>query len=453
MQDPNYWNSRIFKLSYLENILLILVAIGMLFPLQKNLGLAVILVYNIPLYTLVFLGFIHRVETKNYRFRSLDHWDTSALFIIFALLISTIVSKDFKSSFPQLVQYMNMPLLAIYMRGAYIRKITPPIIIILVFSFVGIECFTSIIQQLTGSNFGNIKAYIGEAEKNQLGSLDMESAFSRIQGTIGNPNSVGALLLTLFPFLMISSQIHEFQNKKGWLLKSALILSTLITIFFTFSRGIIVLLIGIMGLSLPFYLSLKRRLRTAQVHIHYYRTLKIAFFIMLIFTTVIFVARKKETIELAVGYALDRFSETLDSSSKTVSADYRLVMNVAAIKYIFKHPVTGIGFGNGMKIYQEVGYYNSNLLYRPHNTFLLHGVEGGIIAMLAFIWFTSFPLFRLYRLKVHSPFKFAFLFSLLVGLAFTQLYLITVSGDYAPVYFSFLGLSMGYCDSLKNEKT
>ena len=310
----------------------------------------------------------------------------------------------------------------------------------------GLETFTSIVQQLTNSNFGNIKAYIGQEEKNQLG-IDLESAFSRIQGTLGNPNIVGAWLICVSPFLLIMSYYDKFNTNSYWLLKVVLFIGVCLTIFFTFSRGSNGIFLLLLLSFTPFFLRIGSTINLP--YIDYQKTIKKVSYFFIIIATCVFIIVKVDVILLALNYAESRINSSFEDAGKVASADFRLVMNQAAIKYIFQNPFIGIGFSNGELIYKEVGFFQSFLQFRPHNTYLLMGVEGGIFAMITFIIITLFPIYRLLMIRPSTPFKYALLFSLIACLGFVQIYLITVSSDFAPLYFSLMGIAMGYADICK----
>lgn len=433
----------IVKLRYWEKLLLAITFFSILFPLQTKVSVLSIVFFNLPLYALIFIGAIHRVESGNHFIGKFDKWILSAYIMLFFLFFSSLWSPGFSDTFGQFLQFAHLPFLAIYFRSIFARKLNANTLIIFAVLVLSLESFTSIIQQLTNSDFGNIKAYIGEDEKKSQ-IMDLEAALSRIQGTLGNPNVVGAWIITCIPFIIIMRFYSRFSTLKWWIFRLTLFVMSTITIFFTFSRGALGIFLLLCVIAFPFYLKMKRNISVE--HFRYENFLRFSVYISFVLIGLVIFIKNLDLVGIAIDYAEIRIKDTFTSSNRKVSADYRLVMNEAAIKYIWQNPLVGIGFGNGNLIYSQVGFYSSNLLFRPHNTYLLMGVEGGILAMLCFMYFTLTPVFRLIKRKITNPIQFALSFSLIACLGFVQIYLITVSSDFAPLFFILLGVAMGFTD-------
>jgi len=147
-----------------------------------------------------------------------------------------------------------------------------------------------------------------------------------------------------------------------------------------------------------------------------------------------------------------RVGETLENEgSETTKPSFRWNMNKGAIVATSQKPLIGHGFLNSKDIWSKVETEIPEWWkFRPHNIYLVMAVEGGIFAFLFIIIITLLPIYKLiFVLKKLDPLRIAFLFSLLACLGFSQLYVTTISPEFAPLYLLLLGLAMGYIDHEK----
>ena len=109
---------------------------------------------------------------------------------------------------------------------------------------IGLESIIGLIQQITGTEFGNIQAYVGETpettELRSIGDTDM----GRVHGTLGTGNLVGNWIVMFLPFILYGK--YYIKNKYYMIWKNIIVILSLIAVFLTISRFSITLYLGIL---------------------------------------------------------------------------------------------------------------------------------------------------------------------------------------------------------------
>ena len=125
-------------------------------------------------------------------------------------------------------------------------------------------------------------------------------------------------------------------------------------------------------------------------------------------------------------------------------------MNKASFLYFIKYPIRGLGFNNSSNVYNLVDSdISASWKHRIHNIYLAFLVEGGLVSMIMYLFFTIIPLIKI--LITNVQIKYTYLISLLSGIAFIQIYLTPTSPEFAPIYSLILGSSMAIYDQEVNK--
>lgn len=424
---------------------------GLFIPLSVNLGFIILYVWNIPALGLIPVLMV-RIFVKNKgKIRRFDLWDFSILGFIIILLLFTLTGANLMTNFPLYMQYVTGLLMALYVRKAWERVITPKMVACIAIVAILIQSVTGIIQQITFSQFGNMTAYFGAKQSSHL-KASFEVSISRIMGTLGQPNVVANWIITFFPFAYIAPYLKGFKSNNMWLIKRITVILGAITVFLTISRGSIAFFILLcITFSIPWGKRVWQLKWTSGKFLNRFVFLGILIVMGGIYIGVNF-------SEISSYYTvLEERIEGLTTATATTSrqtADFRMEMNEGAIQKITAHPIVGLGFQNSKYIWDSVdteipGWWT----YRPHNVYLAIAVEGGVLAFLFFVIYTCLPIYYLLR-RGHPEgvLRYAFLFALTAGFLFSQVYLTTLAPSYAVLYAIILGCSMGYIDEYPKVK-
>ncbi|MAP66838.1 MAG: hypothetical protein CMF80_03955 [Candidatus Marinimicrobia bacterium] len=432
----------IINLVKIEKFLFLTILFFLFIPLSINIQIIHLYLWNIPLFLMFFLYFKRLLKKNKIHFK-IDLWYFSILLLIISLFAATIIGKNFKENLPHLFQFISSIFFSIYVRNNF--NIIINIKQILIFSIIAlsVQSFIGLFQNFTQSQFGNIKSYFGSEIDNSFDVLDSSIIFSRVLGTLDQPNILGNWIVALFPFV-----VYSLYNEKKYNFSNILYYLSLISIFLsffclllTFSIGNIAIFIFLLIVSLITVFFKK------IIYLNFYKfkipTLNILF---LSFATILggifFSYDKIISLYDAVYY---RVELKQDSVKQEASTSFRTEMNKSAILYFINYPFFGSGYNNSKFIYSKV---NTNIPnrwdHRVHNIYLAFLVEGGIFAFIGYIFFTIIPLIKIIFLK--DQIKFPFIFTLLACLAFIQIYLTPTAAEFTPLYSIFLGSSMGLYD-------
>lgn len=230
----------------------------------------------------------------------------------------------------------------------------------------------SVYQYLTGTFDNN---YWGFAEA-PLQNIVGETEGNRVAGPIGDPNFYAQILVVLVP-LAINRMVNE---KKVFLKILAGYGAVVITlaIFYTFSRGGLVALLGAL-VALAFYRPPKLRVVIVMVAVMW---------VVVLLMPDLFMERMRTVTDVITGKG-DVQSEVSmrGRSSEMLSAWYMFV----------DHPILGVGANNYPINYQtysrKLGLDNRATLREPHNLFIQVAAETGILGILIF----GFILYYIFR--------------------------------------------------------
>ena len=438
----------------IEKLLLIGILFGFLFPLSTGLPLFRLAVWNIPAGVILLIFLLRGSNRKRFRIKNFDSWEYSIIGISIIYLVMTLFGRDFLLNLSFLNHYISCLILSIYFRRIYGKLFTLKELIIYAMISIGLESIVGLIQQITGTEFGNILTYFGElpetTELKAIGDTDM----SRVHGTFGHGNLVGNWILMFFPFILYGK--YYIKNKYYWIWRNIIVILSLVAVFLTISRGNILMYLGI--LLFPYFVNinkkLKKNIKTKYTVSTFVFTLVIS--LTIVSSTIIFwdsVLMMKKAVEFRFS---DTFDETSEIGKETSSVANRMEMNKGALQAFVRSPIIGIGYKNSRWIWPTV---DANVptywVYQPHNLYMIMLVEGGIFLFIAYLIYTLLPFYKIWMLrKSKDPFVMAFFLSLSACIGIQSIYITFTSPTFAGVYTMVLGCAMGHFDQelIKKEE-
>jgi len=436
----------VFRRISIEQLLVLGMLMGFLFPLSTSLGITKLVTWNIPGAVLLFILLLRAFEKKTFKLADLDLWEYSVVAIIILYMVMTLLGDNLTTNISFLNSYIFCLLLAFYFRRNFGKTITTRTLILYAFATIALQSVIGLIQQITSSEFGNLAVYFGETpETSSLRSIG-ETDMGRVHGTLGTGNLVGSWINLFLPFTLYAAV--SFKSKRLWLWQSITILISIIAILLTISRFNIALFVAMLlfvtGLHLKnnFTLRLPLKLRTSVV----------IFVSSLLLISAGLTVKYWEQINMMKKAVEFRFSGTFMEASTTgdqssgVAA--RMEMNKGAAQAFIRSPIIGLGYKNSRWIWPTVdAYVPRNWIYQPHNMYMIMLVEGGIFLFIAYALFTLMPFYRMWQLRhTRDPFLLAFFLSLGAALGIQMIYITFTMPSFAAVYAMLLGTAMGYMD-------
>ena len=436
----------------IEKILLIGILFGFLLPLSTGLPLFKLAAWNIPAGIILFIILLRGAFRNRFRIKRFDSWDYSIVGISIIYLVMTLLGREFLLNLSNLNHYISCLILSIYFRRIYGDLFTPKNLIIYAMISIGLESIIGLIQQITGTEFGNIQAYVGETpettELRSIGDTDM----GRVHGTLGTGNLVGNWIVMFLPFILYGK--YYIKNKYYMIWKNIIVILSLIAVFLTISRFSITLYLGI--LFFPYFINItkiiKTKINTKYTVPNFVYSLIVS--LILISSTIIFwdsVLMMKEAVEFRFSDTFEEASEIGEGSSGVAA---RMEMNKGALQAFIQSPIIGVGFKNSRWIWPKVDAdVPSNWVYQPHNLYMIMLVEGGIFLFLAYLIYTLLPFYKIWQLrKSKDPFIIAFFLSLSVCIGIQSIYITFTSPVFAGVYTMIMGCAMGHFDQELDKK-
>ena len=438
----------------IEKILLIGILFGFLLPLSIGLPLFRLAVWNIPAGVILLIFLLRGANRKRFRIKNFDSWEYSIIGISIIYLVMTLFGRDFLLNLSFLNHYISCLILSIYFRRIYGKLFTLKELIIYAMISIGLESIVGLIQQITGTEFGNILEYLGEkSETNELRAIG-DTDMSRVHGTFGQGNLVGNWILMFLPFILYGK--YYIKNKYYWIWRNIVVILSLVAVFLTISRGSIIMYMGI--LLFPYFVNInkksKKNIKTKYTVSTFVFTLVIS--LTIVSSTIIFwdsVLMMKKAVEFRFS---DTFEEASEIGEQTSGVAARMEMNKGALQAFVRSPIIGIGYKNSRWIWPKVDAdVPENWAYQPHNMYMIMLVEGGIFLFIAYLIYTLLPFYKIWMLrKSKDPFVIAFFLSLSACIGIQSIYITFTSPMFAGVYTMVLGCAMGHFDQelIKKEE-
>jgi len=251
--------------------------------------------------------------------------------------------------------------------------------------------------------------------------------------TIGNPVTLGVMLIMIIPFLLVD----VIEDKSKRLFQGLLLVMLLFTLFITGSRGPWLGLIASVFIMFFFY---KRTFLDNKI--------------ILLKTLCLFTL----FITLAFYFLID-WDALLKRLTLDVSIKMRLMYFSTAIEVIKDNPMFGTGFESFRLIYPEYRPFEDALIAGKdttptmvHNDYLQFALDNGIPALLFFIGFVASALFLIYNAIKENNKHRSFLIAIMASITayLTQ----SLSGWLeTPSFFLFwFMLGLGVAVALNNRE-
>jgi putative inorganic carbon (hco3(-)) transporter len=287
---------------------------------------------------------------------------------LFACMTSLISARDLGSAQEGMIDLARDLLLAmtvivlIRTGKAFIFSIWA---LILAGAFLGTIAVFQYVTNAFDSDFGGF----GQTKYEHLAG---EVNTNRIGGSIGDPNLFAQTMLVLLP-LALNRMLHDRYLSLRWLAGWSLASCTL-TVFFTFSRGALIAMFGMIALVM------RRR----------WSPMAILMLVLLVVTVTFFLPDQYFDRLLSI-------PEAILSSQNSPSEDSlrgRLSELGSAVLMFIDHPLLGVGLNNYPTNYQDYaqkfGIESRHTLRNAHNMYLQWAAETGIVGVGFFgaiLWF------------------------------------------------------------------
>ena len=368
----------------LERAALLLTVLAVLFPLKLEGNVWGVALFNVPMTGLLGLWFLRVVSTRRVG-GAVVMWELAPVVLAIWFIVPTTVYSP--EGLPKLMIWSSSLVLALYARRNYgtvfdFEWVKGCAIVVLAF-----ETFVGAVQIATLSEIGNVQQYfgtLGETDKPRL----IGGAIHRVVGTVGSPNMFGGLIVTLLPFL----HLEITRSRGAWVRRYGLIvlaLCALAMLVIAVSR--VNAVVGLAGLGATWLLAAIRSQRgwTQRLGRRFGGPP---------WRAVVTFALVASTLVIMTPLLEDRFYGYTSAAMRRISGTehdlaLRLEQYRGAVISIIEQPVFGVGFANSDTIWSAVGAnVPLDAGYAPHNVFLIVAVEGGIPALVLFLFFMTTPL-------------------------------------------------------------
>jgi len=365
----------------LEKVCLFLTLTAIMLPLYTSVGFFDVTSFNVPMTGLIFLWIFRAMTAPGMSFR-VNVWDFLLIFFGFWMFLSTVFKAPERLG--QLMVWESGIVLGLYARRNFGRSFDFSFIFRFAVIALSLQVIVCALQFITRSSIGDIQRYFGRVE-------DLEAVetmgVQRFVGTFGAINVLGIWVVTLIP--LVYAKYIQFYQRRRWLKKffylllwlSGLLITVLIASRFNFIGALLVCLA--MWFLHQLHLKKDFSLRLLIQGLNRWTILVL----LLAVIAVCYYDKINTVVEDYTSLAVGRV-EAVDNSFSTRWEQYK-----GAVLYLAKNPVLGTGYTCSDDIWSEVDV-NKPIgdLIRPHNLFLILAVEGGLPALILFVWLIIRPL-------------------------------------------------------------
>jgi len=335
---------------------------------------------DILILLILFFWLIRKIKEKGWKIVGFQNiWVEVGLFLFLLVSgVSLVLSSNFWLSFWSWAKLLEFGLLFLYIKYNFSRQFNLKTFFGV---FIGSACFQSLfaIWQFFAQKSLGLKIFAESPlspDISGVAKIVVEGKkIVRAYGVVPHPNILAAILM-LAIFGLAFLFIKNYGQSKKWqrtAYASALVLIS-VTLFFTFSR--VVTLIGLTFLILwlaVIYLR-QREFRRPIIFI-------------------IFLLLAIGSLLLAIYWPYISARYDLATLGESQAVNLRFFYNQLAWRIIKASPLLGIGQGNFVWTFTNLGLFE-NWVYQPvHNIYLLIAAETGILGLFAFLWF----LFKIMR--------------------------------------------------------
>jgi putative inorganic carbon (hco3(-)) transporter len=360
----------------------LLVALVLAFPFSFSLALFgtvvylgkpqtafVLNLYDFPLIGLIVLWMWDVIITRRRSLPKSNILLPAVLWIIWSM-VSIYNSTNLMASWLGIIRMVKLCILMLAVATLVRDKRDIRALFIAFFISVVIQSVVCIVQYMTGSFFNLL----------DLGAVHTGN-MSRVPGTMGWPNTVGAFLaaLTSMAFILYITKA----DKKITVLSLIAALMGFIALIATYSRGswlsfIIALFFSVFVAHLRKWLNVNTALRL---------------FVIAGVLIVVVLTSFSSTFTQDILVRLNQ----IESSPGAIND--RISLNIIAENMILSHPLLGVGLNTFVEVlreYDTIGI-SYTLAYPVHNAYLLIASETGLVGLGLFLVFTGTTLVSLFR--------------------------------------------------------
>lgn len=412
-----------------ERWMLVATLTAAMLPLATSVGLFGLALYSLPLFTLVAL-WLARTSVSRTPW-TVSVWDAALGALGLWMALSTLAGSPTAPQVRNLVRWETALLLAWYAKHNY--RVTYGFVTVRRFAVwaLVLQVAVGVLQLVTGSPVGSAQSYFGEAGVVEVGAHEV--GLSGVVGTLGQRNMYGVWMTVLLPFAYVGALRRRGGGGRGqygsaalWVAGLAMVvcsLSRFNTIASLLTPALFVAVWGAAGRE-GLFLSQTRLLAVGAV------CLGVSGVVVAVAS-----AGVLDQVELYAGLMSARFGDTGSAFS------FRGDMNREAILNILRSPVLGIGFENSALIWNQVGSaLPSGWTYRPHNVFLIIGVEGGLVSLLLLAYLTARPFSTYWFNREAVPVYVDVLaVSVTLCLAASMVYVVPIGHAVWPLFMFLLG--------------
>ncbi|MCS3650584.1 O-antigen ligase [Salinibacter ruber] len=395
-------------------------------------------------------------RTKFYKWGSvlesiqIGKWEASGLTFILWMYFSTLVN-DYYYKYPSrdglLFVYSLSILFAIYVRKSWGKMFKTETIVWLSIAMIVVQSFISMLQFATSSTIGFPAKYFGSSGGTDL--LKNDGAV-RVIGTLdSSPTILGRAISVFLPFVAIYPA-YDFFSLKSKLIKAVVMSAGFVTILMTQSRSAAIVVGSVVVLWLlqrsRAGLKMLVRPRTSWSKIYF------------VYSLVGILGVGVLTLQKAGGisYIEKAVSSTLYRFDNLALLGNRYQLMKGALLFFWENPVIGNGYLSTMYLAEQTDIFivpSWRSFLRVHNAYLQFLAEGGIVAFMSYLYFTLYPLYRMWNSEIlDSKTGIAFFtsISMIVVLTLTS----TAYDRYSlsPLYMILLGGAMGETDFISSVK-
>ncbi len=361
------------------------------FPRPVNVGLStgIGVSHTEVMVLLLLLVFLATMKSRNIKVSFFPSITLPALAWIGVSSLSLFNSRDVTLSLMQLIYMCSLFVIYLIFANCIREKIDLKWVIAGLITGMLFEAALGIFEGIFGHPLG--LSFVGEGLQVDQQTLDIVS-FSRVQGTLGHPNSFAMYLASAIPF-----SLGLFFIQKKVLRK--------ILIGLTFCIG---------GLGLLFSLS-----RSGWVNLLIIITFGLLVWVIkgrIKFSSAFIFSTITGLIILGLVFFGPNFILLRLTANDNGSAASRLDQAATAFKVIQDHPILGIGLNNYYEAMAEYNpaFYSETHPAMVHDVYLFIASETGLLGLAAFLWFLAALFLNAWRVFIRS--KDDFLSAVSIGL-------------------------------------
>jgi O-antigen ligase len=310
---------------------------------------------------------------------------------------------------------------------------------------IAVQSIVGSLQFLTSSTVGFPAKYFGSGGSASL--LENKDAV-RVIGTLDStPTVLGRAISIFLPFVAIypPGSSPRFRQR---IYRVIALIAGVVVILMTQSRSAALVVGGMGGLWL-LRRSIANLRRAARLRVTW-EGLYFSYFFVVAFGGGVVAMQQVG----GISYIEQAITSTVYRFETIAILGTRFELMRGAVILFQEQPILGNGYLSTMYLAEQtdilVPAWRSFL--RVHNAYLQFLAEGGLIGFLSYSYFTTYPIYRLWKSNVRSKkIYYSFLISVLMIIVFSQSSTAYDRYSLAPLYMMILGGAMGFVDVSKSR--